>query len=161
MKILIATDDSEHSKNMLTEFSKRTFSPSTEIRIVSAYEISSYVTHNAAMGAWSMYYDSAIDGAKNQAKDSVKKGVALIKKKQPKLLVNGIAIEGGAKKVILSEAEKFKADLIVVGSHGRGYVAGFLMGSVSQSIALHAKCSVEIVRHAIEPKGKKINSKKQ
>ena len=47
---------------------------------------------------------------------------------------------------ILDDAERFGADLIMVGSHGYGPVKGFLMGSVSQAIALNAKCSVEIVR---------------
>ncbi len=155
MKILIATDDSEHSKIMLTEFSKRTFSPSTKIRLVSAYEISSYVTANPDMGAWSMYYNNAVERSKDLANDSIKKGIALIKKKQPKLSVTGAAVEGGAKKIILAEAEKFGADLIVVGSHGRGFVSGLLMGSVSQSIALYAKCSVEIVRNPHKTKAKK------
>ena len=38
------------------------------------------------------------------------------------------------------------ADLILVGSHGRGAAGRFLLGSVSTAIALHAPCSVEIVR---------------
>ena len=37
-------------------------------------------------------------------------------------------------------------DLIVVGSHGYRPLKRFLMGSVSQAVALHAQCSVEIVR---------------
>jgi len=53
---------------------------------------------------------------------------------------------GSPKGVILEEAEAFGADLIVVGSHGHGMLERFLLGSVSQAVALHAKCSVEIVR---------------
>ena len=49
--------------------------------------------------------------------------------------------------IIMQEAEKFNADLIVVGSHGGGAIERFLLGSVSQAVALHAKCSVEIVRN--------------
>jgi hypothetical protein len=38
------------------------------------------------------------------------------------------------------------ADLIVLGSHGLGPVNRRLLGSVSPAVALHALCSVEIVR---------------
>lgn len=46
----------------------------------------------------------------------------------------------------MEEAEAFNADLIVAGSHGHGGLERFLLGSVSQTVAAHAKCSVEIVR---------------
>ena len=35
---------------------------------------------------------------------------------------------------------------VVVGSHGYGAWQRFLLGSVSQSVVSHAKCSVEVVR---------------
>src|SRR5262249_33079535 len=48
--------------------------------------------------------------------------------------------------VILEEARNWNADLIVVGSHGRSPISRFLLGSVSEAIALHAPCSVEVIR---------------
>ena len=51
------------------------------------------------------------------------------------------------KELILEEAHKWGADLIVVGSHGRRGVNRFLLGSVSEAVASHASCSVEIARH--------------
>ena len=41
------------------------------------------------------------------------------------------------------------ADLIVVGSHGRSGIPRFLLGSVAEFVARHAKCSVEIVRASL------------
>jgi len=54
--------------------------------------------------------------------------------------------EGDAREVILEHAERWPADLIVVGSHGRKGMNRFLMGSVSEAVARYARCSVEIVR---------------
>jgi nucleotide-binding universal stress UspA family protein len=48
--------------------------------------------------------------------------------------------------LLLGIAEQDKADLIVVGSHGRSAVGRFLLGSVSEKIMRHAHCSVLIVR---------------
>jgi nucleotide-binding universal stress UspA family protein len=49
-------------------------------------------------------------------------------------------------KVILEEIEKEKIDLVVMGSHGYGAIAGSLIGSVSQHVLHKAKCSVLIVK---------------
>ena len=50
--------------------------------------------------------------------------------------------------VIEVEAAKWEADLIVVGSHGRRGFNRLLLGSVSEAVALHAGCSVEVIRAA-------------
>jgi nucleotide-binding universal stress UspA family protein len=52
---------------------------------------------------------------------------------------------------ILDVAAEWKPDLIVLGSHGRRRVEKFLLGSVAESVARHARCSVLIVRST--PKG--------
>ncbi len=47
---------------------------------------------------------------------------------------------------ILKEAEEGGYDLVIMGSHGRGILGGFLLGSVSNRVVHHAKCPVLIVR---------------
>lgn len=46
----------------------------------------------------------------------------------------GIMLQGPPAKVILEEADKFDADLIVMGSHGFGAVFKLLLGSVSSAV---------------------------
>jgi nucleotide-binding universal stress UspA family protein len=53
---------------------------------------------------------------------------------------------GGPRSVIIDEADKWGADLIVVGSHGHRGFERFLLGSVSEGVARHAHCSVEVIR---------------
>jgi nucleotide-binding universal stress UspA family protein len=57
--------------------------------------------------------------------------------------------EGDPRQTIVDSAREWHADLIVMGSHGK---KGFerMLGSVSDSVARHAPCSVEIVRSAQE-----------
>ena len=53
---------------------------------------------------------------------------------------------GGAAEEIVNVGEEIGAGLIVVGSRGRGGLRRALMGSVSNSVALHAHCPVLIIR---------------
>ena len=64
----------------------------------------------------------------------------------PAVKVTGNVLPGSPRSIILEEAERWSADLIVVGSHGYGTWHRFLLGSVSQAVVSHAKCSVEVVR---------------
>jgi nucleotide-binding universal stress UspA family protein len=56
------------------------------------------------------------------------------------------AVGGGATEALLSAAEG--ADLLVVGSRGRGAFASTMLGSVSMQCVLHAHCPVTVVHPA-------------
>jgi len=47
---------------------------------------------------------------------------------------------------IIEVANNWHADLIVMGSHGRGKIQGLLLGSVSQGVLHHSPCPVLVVR---------------
>jgi len=47
---------------------------------------------------------------------------------------------------IVEGAKIWPADLIVIGSHGRGGVTRLLLGSVAESVVRHASCPVLVVR---------------
>jgi len=58
-------------------------------------------------------------------------------------------IPGDAADRILEEARREGADLIVVGSRGRGAVRSALLGSVSTSVAREAPCPVVLVPEGV------------
>jgi nucleotide-binding universal stress UspA family protein len=47
---------------------------------------------------------------------------------------------------ILSAAREWSADVIVIGTHGRGGVVRLVMGSTADAVVRHAPCPVMIVR---------------
>lgn len=60
------------------------------------------------------------------------------------VVLNRVVEEGSAARCLLDTAKG--ADLLVVGSRGRGGFAGLLLGSVGQHCATHAPCPLVIVR---------------
>jgi nucleotide-binding universal stress UspA family protein len=54
--------------------------------------------------------------------------------------------EGDPRSGILDYAAEWNSDWIVMGSHGRQGLDRFFIGSVSETVARHAHCSVQIVR---------------
>jgi nucleotide-binding universal stress UspA family protein len=48
---------------------------------------------------------------------------------------------------IIECAKLKRADLIVIGTHGRGALAHFLLGSVAERVVRHSPCPVLTVRH--------------
>src|SRR5450759_3967421 len=54
--------------------------------------------------------------------------------------------EGEPGEAIVAASDSENVDLIVVGSHGRGSVGRFFIGSVSDYVVRHAHCPVMVVR---------------
>ncbi len=60
--------------------------------------------------------------------------------------LENVVVYGDAAEEIMAFAEQEEIDVIVIGSSGAGRVKRALLGSVSTKVALHARCSVYIVR---------------
>jgi nucleotide-binding universal stress UspA family protein len=55
--------------------------------------------------------------------------------------------------IICEYAERIRADLVVIGSHGRTGFRRMLMGSVAETVVRHAPCSVIVVREKEQATG--------
>jgi len=66
------------------------------------------------------------------------------------LLAEEILREGDVSKEIVLAAEQFKPDMLVVGTHGRGPVGRFLLGSIAEAVLRHAPCPLLVVAHPFQ-----------
>jgi len=69
----------------------------------------------------------------------------------PRAAVEERVVQGNPKEEIVRAAEEWPADLVVVGGRGLGGVRGFLLGSVSQTVARHVHCPVLVVKGRARP----------
>jgi nucleotide-binding universal stress UspA family protein len=58
---------------------------------------------------------------------------------------NALLVRGKSDDVILAMADKHQADMIVLGSHGKGVTAQLLLGSTSRGVLHKAKVPVHVV----------------
>lgn len=70
----------------------------------------------------------------------------LAKAKGERVRVRGLLVDGVAHEQIARAAKSKKADLLVVGTHGRTGVARFFVGSVAGRVVATAPCPVLTVR---------------
>ena len=148
MKILLAVDGSSFSKAAVEELHKMTLTSHTEICIINVYEYPAMLGPElmATGGNLNNYFEEFISGAKKLGSKIVSEASDVLKSKNEALTITTTVVSGLPKSAILEKAEDWKADLIVVGSQGQGALSRLLLGSVSQYLATHAKCSVLIAR---------------
>jgi nucleotide-binding universal stress UspA family protein len=85
----------------------------------------------------------ATDEMEDAARRVLDHGVEGVDSRGLALPLEPILVEGGASHWLLESAKG--ADLVVVGSRGRGGFSGLLLGSVSQQLMHHAGCPVVVV----------------
>ena len=66
--------------------------------------------------------------------------------KKNKININTVLLEGDPASKIIGYSEMEKFDLIIIGSRGMGKFKEVIIGSVSNKVLHHAKCSVMLVR---------------
>jgi nucleotide-binding universal stress UspA family protein len=147
MKILLAIDGSPFSERAVDELANRPWPAGSEIKVLYAVRspIPDVPDPLLALYAGRM---QMLEQERNQGKTTVDQAASRLHTGDGSrsLEITTEVLEGSPKELIIDEAERWGADLIVVGSHGRGAVGRFFLGSVSLAMATHALCSVEIVR---------------
>jgi nucleotide-binding universal stress UspA family protein len=153
MKILLAVDGSPCSDEAIEEVLRRPWPAGSQVKVVTAFELPLAATPEA----WALppgYFEEMDRSVRTHAQAIVERAIGKLKSKlNGTLSVEGQFLPGPPRAVILDEAENWGADLILVGSHGYRAWERFLLGSVSQSVVSHAKCSVEVVRCATAKTG--------
>ncbi len=141
MKLLVAVDGSVFSQNAARALASRPWPRGSEVRIVSVAQT------GAQAGFYWVTYSQAheIDDLRRRAAGDVVE--AARKLVEPSgLPISTFVLEGDPKSALIEECERWGANLVFVGSHGLRGLERLLLGSVSEAVATHAPCSVEVVR---------------
>jgi nucleotide-binding universal stress UspA family protein len=149
MRLLLATDGSPFSLEAARSMARRPWPAGTRIRVVS---VSQPVRPLA--NPWSIPSREAarLDKAgREAAREAVETARGLLKRTE--LALSSTVLTGDPRSRLIEHCRDWQADLIVVGSHGRHGLDRLMLGSVSEAVAVHAPCSVEVIREAPPEKG--------
>jgi nucleotide-binding universal stress UspA family protein len=143
MKVLVAVDGSPSSTAAVEAVAARAWSEGTAVEVLTVIHTAVPFVLDPTYAIVFVHIDH-LEKARQQAPEIAERAAAMLRR--PNLTVTTQILEGSPKTEILEEAERWGADLIVLGTHGHGAAARFLLGSVAHSVVLHAPCSVEVVR---------------
>src|SRR5215813_8348908 len=140
-RILVATDGSELSIAALKSVARRPWPRGSKLKVVSVPEF--ILTKEAPYLEEGEIQELGDLGAASleDAKQCIAMAREVLSGSSLEITTEVPEYEERPYQAILCEAEKWGADLIVLGSHGRSGFDRFVMGSVSEAVALHAKCS--------------------
>lgn len=160
MRILLAIDGANCSKAAVEEVARRPWPAGSKLKVITVIETPLIpVMPMPDIDNYRTDLSEAIEGAaRDRARALIDSAVASIQEGEGRdLIISGKILKGSPKRLILDEAERWEATLIIVGAHNYQNAERVLFGSVSQTIAINAKCSVEIVRR---PKPEKKSARK-
>ncbi len=149
-KVLFATDGSDCSNAAARAVAESIWPKKSIFKVVSVEELVLAGNEMEAMSISPIYPASLLEKLTNEARERASVAIETAKNS---LVAAGLKIDakdsnpvGEPRAALLDLAKEWLADLIVLGSHGRRGWDRFLLGSVSEAIAVHAPCSVRVIR---------------
>jgi nucleotide-binding universal stress UspA family protein len=136
-KVLLATDLSEASSAATEEAFELARRLGASLLVVSVIDPGSLLLPGGRFGA---RVDQVRERRGAIAQALVERG------RDAGVPVSFLVWEGDPGDMIVSAAGAEHADIVVVGSHGRGAVGRLFLGSVSEHVVRHAPCPVLVVR---------------
>jgi nucleotide-binding universal stress UspA family protein len=141
-KILHATDFSKASARALQEAIKLAKDNGAQLLVVHVIEPTPYVAGGEFGGA--EIYTKLEDMARHNAQSSMSKLMQRLKKS--KIKAESLLLRGLSHEQIVKAAKNKRADMIIIGTHGRTGLSKLFMGSVAGKVIALANCPVMTVR---------------
>jgi len=142
-RILYATDYSKASTRALAEAVALAKQNRAELLVLHVIDpVTPYVAGDDMGGA--ELYMKLEETTKQEAENSMKK--LLEKLRKLKINAKSLLLRGNAHEQIVRTAKSRRANLIVIGTHGRTGLSRLLMGSVANQVVSTAHCPVLTVR---------------
>ena len=156
-RVLIAYDGSTYADAVLEDLPVAGLPREADALIVTVSDgllsAGTPMAEVAAVGMTPRRVTSAIVAAKDQAlrlyaeaKGFATKASRRVRSHFEDWNVSMKILEGSPSQKLLQEADRWKPDLIVVGSHGHSAFKRFILGSVSNKLASQSRSSVRVVR---------------
>ncbi len=148
MKLLLAVDESPFADLAIDFLLRHCASGYVEVCVLHVTEWSKGLPMSLAFGEG----PTAVDDLLNYRGARRRQAQAVVDRVVGRLGTAGFSVtselvEGDARAAIVTAARDWRADLIVLGSHGRTGLTRLMLGSVAENVLRHAPCSVLIVRH--------------
>jgi nucleotide-binding universal stress UspA family protein len=146
-RILVATDGSPTSEQAIEQAARLAKDQQAQLRIVHVIEQSRLAF--AAAGPVAVDLESILDALRKSGQAALERGRAIAQQlgvQADAAIVGDDAIDDRVAMVLADEARRWKADLIVLGTHGRRGINHLLMGSVAEAVARVAPAHVLLVR---------------
>lgn len=140
MKILLALDFSNHSEAALQAVLSRSRPQDNEVRVLHVLQPIGF----SAAPQMAAGYTPEMEEEGSEAKVLVERIAGQLR--DAGFRAEAVLTKGDTREVIVNAAAEWPADLIVIGSHGKGGLRRLLLGSVAEFVARHAPCSVLIAR---------------
>jgi nucleotide-binding universal stress UspA family protein len=140
-RILLATDGSPHAQLAAMKAVDLAKSTGARLHVVA-------VGRTFSQGVYEFYTETE-EGRKalrREAQEVLDEQVRKIEEAGGTVAIAPLKMGERRDEAIVHLAEEIGADLIVIGSRGRGGLRRALMGSVSDSVVRHAHCPVLVVR---------------
>jgi len=144
MKILLAVDGSEFSQAATQALVSQMRREEAEVLVLRVVEPRAFLTPPQMTPEYAPEQGGIIKEDFLYAQESVDQASQALR--SAGFNVKRRVVEAEARNEILDIAAEWRADLIVLGSHGRNGLRRLLLGSVAEFVARHAHCPVWIVR---------------
>jgi nucleotide-binding universal stress UspA family protein len=144
MRVLLPTDGSEYAVLAASRVAERPWPEGSIFKVLACPE------YPVLIGEYPYYAPEQLveltKASEAHAKEAAEQAAAVLRNSGIEVKAEVTEPRDSPARTILSSADLWQSDLIVMGSHGRRGFDRLVMGSVSETVAMHAHCSVEVVR---------------